>query len=34
METSILPLEKQTFDLPQRQPIADVHHDGEVDDLG
>ena len=34
METSIPPLEKQTFDLPQRQRKSDLHHRGEADDLG
>jgi hypothetical protein len=34
METSIPPLEKQTFDLPQRQRQSDLHHHGEADDLG
>jgi hypothetical protein len=28
------PLEKQTFDLPQRQRKSDLHHHGEADDLG
>ena len=34
METSIAPLEKQTFDLPQRQRKSDPHRHGEADDLG
>jgi hypothetical protein len=28
------PSEQQIFDPPKRQPIADVHHHGEADDLG
>jgi hypothetical protein len=34
METSIPPLEKQAFDLPQRQRKSDLRHHGEADDLG